>query len=197
MIDPTVEGFNASRIDVYVHVKGGKRQQNMNVYLDLRVLQAQLQTQEAKRCQMVNRRNGINFKRHGASPCRTFHVINMNAKMRDFDLTRLTTGPEAAMNHVVFISTCFASSFMSGQEMYSTNIPMWGPGHEAPSGLVQLQYADYINRPGMGLYGMKKNHRYANETDIAVQLVEADLLQRHRFLTAWNSKYKDLLGEIW
>ena len=44
---------------------------------------------------------------------------------------------------------------------------------------------------------MKKNIKYANETDIAVQLVEADLLQRHRFLTAWNSKYKDLLGEIW
>ena len=81
--------------------------------------------------------------------------------------------------------------------MYSTNIPMWGPGHEAPQGLVQLQYADYINRPGVGLYGVKENIKYANETDIAVQLVEADLLQRHRFLTAWNSKYKDLLGETW
>ena len=187
VIDPTVEGFVSSRIDVYVHVKGGKRQQKMNVYLDLGILQAQLQAQETKRCQLAV----------GASLCRTFHVRDMNAELGDFNLSRLTTGPGVAMNHLVFISTCFATSFMSGQEMYSTNIPMWGPGHEAPQGLVQLQYADYINRPGVGLYGVKENIKYANETDIAVQLVEADLLQRHRFLTAWNSKYKDLLGETW
>ena len=82
----------------------------------------------------------------------------------------------------------------------------WGPGRRAgelnrkhgyPNAQVPLQYADYLNRPGVGLYGMKENIKYANETDIAVQLVEADLLQRHRFLTAWNSKYKDLLGELW
>jgi hypothetical protein len=113
VIDPTVEGFNSSRIDVYVHVKGGKRQKNtVNIHLDLKLLQVQLQTQEANRCQMVV----------GASLCRTFHVIDMNAW--GFNLSRLTTSPGAAMNHVVFISTCFQPSFMSGQEMYSTNIPM-------------------------------------------------------------------------
>ena len=112
MIDPTVEGFDSSRIDVYVHVKGGKRQKNtVNIHLDLKLLQAQLQTQEANR-QRHNKRT----KR------RTFHVIDMNAW--GFDLSRLTTGPGAAMNHVVFVSTCFQLSFMSGQEMYSTNIPM-------------------------------------------------------------------------
>ena len=191
LIDPTVEGFNASRIDVYVHMKGGKRQAVVNVVLDLNDLHSQLQAYEAKRCKRAQHGTALSL-------CRTFVVHDMNAEFRNFDeLRKLTTGPEAGMNHVVFVSACYQNGFMTGTEMYATNIPMWGPGATAPNTYGDLIYAEYVQRPGMGLYKTKENVKHADVADLANQLVDADLLQRHRFLTAWNSQYKDLLGEIW
>jgi hypothetical protein len=116
-------------VNVYVHVKGGKRQPQVNfagVAADA-AMAKMLNDGEAKRkfpTWCISGRSGASTnvlndnsvgQRRNPSLCerRMFRVHNMNKVLPDFDLTKLTASTDCQ----VIVSTCIQESFMSGLEM--------------------------------------------------------------------------------
>eukprot|EP00947_MAST-08B_sp_MAST-8B-sp1_P000168 g168.t1 len=149
-------------VNVYVHVKGGKRQPQVNfagVAADA-AMAKMLNDGEAKRkfpTWCISGRSGASTnvlndnsigQRRNPSLCerRMFRVHNMNKVLPDFDLTKLTASTDCQ----VIVSTCTQESFMSGLEMYATNIPLF---HPKPAGNTPTEAVkDFVVRPGIGLY---------------------------------------------
>jgi len=119
----------------------------------------------------------------------------------DFDLRRLTDPLHGEPPAHVLVQMCKMDYFMSATEMYATDIPMWHPlasgkvtwGTGAAWGTEPVEksasFSDYALRPGVGMY--RDGH------DLAKQIVDADLRRTRRLVAAWNSRFRDLLGECW
>ena len=69
-------------------------------------------------------------------------------------------------------------------------LDFWGTGHNGGLDLKHTaSYSDYALRPGVGMY--------RDVNDLAQQIAHADLKHIHRLVAAWNSRYRDVLGEAW
>jgi len=169
-----------NRVYVYVHTKGGTREPHFNIKIDQDRLSTLLKERESLRC------DSLSYERCNH---RDFIVQDLMAFIPDFNLSKLAQRHMGEADHVVIVSTCFQVTFMSGTEMYATDIPLWHPRPVPPWETQFHRVADYMNRPGVGLY--------ENEDDLANDIVFSDLHLRWTVISAWNKLYRDILASVW
>ena len=154
-------------VNVFVHVKGGSRQSFVNVGLDLNELETIL--------------NDLEELENSVQP-RTFKVQNLIIATPNFNLSVLTD-PSSEFPASILVSTSFQTVFMSGYEMYRTNIPLFFP-------FKQLEdKGDFSYYPGI--------QYYSSIRELADKIRATNLTYFNTITELHNLALGKALAEVW
>lgn len=159
---------NSKAVLVLVHVKGGSRQRFMNVDLNLQELETTLNMLE---------RRGTSLQ-----PLRTFKVQNLMVATPSFNLSAVTD-PMSEFAASIIVSTSWQIVFMSGYELYRTNIPLFFP-------TKQLQEkGDFTYYPGI--------QYYASVKDLAAKIIATNITYYNTVVGVFNHALGHALADVW
>jgi GDP-mannose transporter len=177
---PSYSGFSGSmqlekilarnknnEVNIFVHVKGGSRQSFVNVDLNLNELETIL--------------NDLEQQKYSMQP-RTFKVLNLMVATPNFNLSVLTD-PFSEFPASILVSTSFQTVFMSGYEMYRTNIPLFFPFRQLD------EKGDFTYYPGI--------QYYASVEDLASKIISTDLTYYNTITELHNQLLGQALAEVW
>jgi hypothetical protein len=156
-----------SEVNVFVHVKGGSRQSFINVDLNLNELETTL--------------NNLELIENTLQP-RIFKVHNLMIATPDFNLSALTD-PLSEFAASIIVSTSFQTVFMSGYEMYRTNIPLFFPMKQFE------ERGDFTYYPGI--------QYYSSIDDLADKIKSTNLTYFNTITETHNRALGHALAEVW
>jgi hypothetical protein len=156
-----------SEVNVFVHVKGGSRQSFVNVDLNLNELETTL--------------NDLELLENNVLP-RIFKVQNLMVATTDFNLSVLTD-PLSEFAASIIVSTSFQTVFMSGYEMYRTNIPLFFPMKQFE------ERGDFTYYPGI--------QYYSSIEDLADKIKSTNLTYFNTITETHNRALGHALAEVW